>query len=112
MIGMQVIQTLKVSTYKKNSFKSCSYNSLQIKTIKEKDAMMVGEFSWMYELAPLMVERHWGSDSLELGTDPKGIAKGKHGKLNTVNKPWFNVIPQQIISQGKFPFYILVSLVG
>lgn len=38
--------------------------------------MTVGEFSWICELVPPMVERRWGSDSLELGRDPEWHNQG------------------------------------
>ena len=38
---------------------------------------MVGEFSRICELVPPMVERHWGSDCLELGTDPEWHNQGQ-----------------------------------
>lgn len=53
------------------------HGTLQIKPVKEMEEIMVGEFSWGYELVPPMAERRWTSDSLELGTGPEGHNQGQ-----------------------------------
>ena len=57
--------------------------------------MMVEEFSQMCELVPPMVERHWGSDSLELGTDPEWHIQGQ-----TLQAEYCGQIPAQCNPTG------------